>query len=118
MCFCGGVKKLLVTSVFTNVGEDISELWCCVAAKHTTLHDIQRKKENEDKRVLNITYQPPLAQLKVIMSRIHLLLRPHNEHNKMFTDIPIRVSKSQKFKIPLWGQKYLKLKTKVSAALV
>ena len=72
MCFCGGVKKLLVTSVFTNVGEDISELWCCVAAKHTTLLDIQRKKENEDKLVLNITYHSSLAQLKVIMTFIHL----------------------------------------------
>ena len=42
------------------------------------------KKENEDKIVLNI-----LVQLKVIMTRIHLLLTPDNEHNKVFRDVPI-----------------------------
>ena len=49
----------------------------------------QRKKENEDKIILDITYHSSLAQLKVIMTRIHLLLTPDNEHNKMFKDIPI-----------------------------
>ena len=39
----------------------------------------QRKKENEDKLVLNITYHPSLAPLKTIMTRIHLLLTPDND---------------------------------------
>ena len=49
----------------------------------------QRKKENQDKIVLNIAYHPSLAQLKVIMTRIHLLLTPDNEHNKALRDVPI-----------------------------
>ena len=49
----------------------------------------QRKKENEDKLVLTVTYHPSLAQLKVIITRIHLLLTPDNEHNKVFRDVPI-----------------------------
>ena len=47
----------------------------------------QRKKENENKLVLNITYQTSLVQLKVIMTRIHLLLTPDNEHDKVFRDV-------------------------------
>ena len=49
----------------------------------------QRKKENEEKPILNIRYHPSLAQLKTIMTRIHLLLTPDNEHNKLFRDVPI-----------------------------
>ena len=49
----------------------------------------QRKKENEDKLVLNITYRPSLGQLKVIMTRIHLLLTSDNDHNKVFRDVAI-----------------------------
>ena len=55
----------------------------------TELLNNQRKKENDDKLVLNITYHPSLAQLKTIMTRIHLLLTPDNEHNKVFSDVPI-----------------------------
>ena len=47
------------------------------------------KKKKEDKIGLNITYHPSLAQLKVIMTRIHLLLTPDNEHSKLFRDVPI-----------------------------
>ena len=67
----------------------------------------QRKKENKNKLVLNISYHPSLAQLKVIMAKMHLHLTPDNEHNKVFRDVPI-----------VGFQKYLKLKTKVGAALV
>ena len=49
----------------------------------------QRRKENEDKLVLNITYHPSLAQLKMTMTRIHLLSTPNNEYNKVFRGIPI-----------------------------
>ena len=55
----------------------------------TELLNNQTKKENEDKPVLNITYHPPLARLKIIMTKIHLLLTPDNEHNKMFRGAPI-----------------------------
>ena len=48
-----------------------------------------QRKKNEDKIVLNISYHPSHAQLKVIMTRIHLLLTPDNEHNKVFRDVPI-----------------------------
>ena len=37
----------------------------------------------------NKFYHSSLAQLKVIMTRIHLLLTPENEHNKVFRDVPI-----------------------------
>ena len=36
-----------------------------------------------------MTSHPSLAQLKVIMTRIHLLLTPDNEHNKVFRDVLI-----------------------------
>ena len=55
----------------------------------TQLLNNQRKKEIENKIALNITYQPSLAQLKNIMTRIHLLLTPDNEHNKVFRDVPM-----------------------------
>ena len=54
------------------------------------------EKENEDKLVLNVTYHPSLAQLKVVMTRIHLLLKPDNEHNKVFRDVPIIGSRRAK----------------------
>ena len=53
------------------------------------LNNQRRKKENEDKLILNITYHPSLAQLKVIMTRIHLLLTRDIEHNKVFRDVSI-----------------------------
>ena len=53
------------------------------------LNNQRRKKENEDKLVLNITYHLSLAKLKAIMTKIHLLLTPDNEYNKMFRDVPI-----------------------------
>ena len=55
----------------------------------TELLNSQRKKENDYKLILNITYHPSLAQLKVIMTRIQLLLTPNNEHNKVFRDVSI-----------------------------
>ena len=63
----------------------------------------QRKKENEDKLVLNIMYHLFLAQLKVVMTRIHILLTTYKEHSKVLRDAPI-ISKN--------------LKTKVGAVLV
>ena len=49
----------------------------------------QRKKETEDKLVLNIMYHLFLAQLKVVMTRIHILLTPDKEHSKVLRDVPI-----------------------------
>lgn len=49
----------------------------------TRLLNIQRRKENED------THHPSLAQLKNIVTRIHLLLTPDNEHIKVFRNVAI-----------------------------
>ena len=49
----------------------------------------QRKKDNEDKLFFNITYHTSLAQLKHIMTRIHLLLKTNHERNKFFRKVPI-----------------------------
>ena len=49
----------------------------------------RRKKENEDKLVLHIAFHPSLAQLRVIMTSIQVLLTLDNEHNKVFRDVPI-----------------------------
>ena len=73
----------------------------------------QRKRENEDKIVLSITHHRSLAELKVITTRIHLLLTPDNEQNKVFRDVRIIGIRRAK-NYPCEG----KLKTKVGAALV
>ena len=46
----------------------------------TELLNKQRKKQNEKKLVVNITCHPSVAMLKNLMTRIHLLLTPDNEH--------------------------------------
>ena len=56
-----------------------------------------QRKKNEDKLVLNITYHLSLARSKIIMTRIHFLLRPNNEHNKVFRDIPIMGFRRDKY---------------------
>ena len=39
--------------------------------------------------VLNITYHPNLSKLKSLLSDIHLLLTPDEEHRKVFDKVPI-----------------------------
>ena len=80
------------------------------------LFNTQREKQNEDKLVLNITYHPSLAQLKFIMTRIHLLLTPDNKHNKVFRDISIIGFRRAKSLKDILVRK--NLKTKVDAALL
>ena len=41
-------------------------------------------------------YHPFLSQLKIIMTRIHLILAPDNEHNQVFRDVPIIVFRRAK----------------------
>ena len=78
-----------------------------------------KKNENEDKLVLNITYHPSLAQLKIITARIHLHLTPNNEHNNVFKDVLIIAFRREKsLKEILVTSDYLKLKTKVGEVLV
>ena len=55
----------------------------------TELLKKQRKKENKKKHFHNITYHPSLAQLKNIMTRIHIPLTADDEHNKVFRDVHI-----------------------------
>ena len=78
---CNDLEILLKGRGYSDklVRKQILKAWKFSRAK---LLNNQRKKENEDKLVLNITYQPSLAQLKVIMTRMHLLLTPDNEHNR------------------------------------
>ena len=53
------------------------------------------------------------------MTRIHLLLTPDKEHNKVFSDVRIiGFRRVKSLKDILVREKYLKLKTKVDAALV
>ena len=48
-----------------------------------------------------------------MMTRVHILLTPDNEHNKVFTDVPIiEFRRAKSLKETLVKQKYLKLKTK------
>ena len=73
----------------------------------------QRKKENEDKLVLNITYHHSLARLKVIITRINLLLTPDNEHNKVFKDVAmIRFRRAKSLKDILVRAKVPQIKNK------
>ena len=103
----------------------------------TELLNNQIKNENKEKPFLNITHSSSVAQLKNIMTKTKLLLTPDNEHN-VFRDVPIigfRRAKSYiSYIYPIYiyiyiyiyilkedilvRAKYLKLKTKVSAALV
>ena len=78
----------------------------------------QGKKESEPKPVINISYHPSLAQLKNIMTRIHLLLTPDNEYSKMLGDVNIiGFCRGKNWRISSGEQKYLKLKTRVGVAL-
>ena len=76
-------------------------------------------KENEDKLVFSITYHSCLAQLKIIMTRIHLLLTPNNEHNNVFRDVPfIWFRRAKGLKDILVRAKKPQIKSKVGAILV
>ena len=71
------------------------------ARKHKRKDLLNKPKitKNDRKLVLNITYNPAFSKLKSIMSKIHLLLTPDKEHQKVFNEIPIigfRRSKSLK----------------------
>ena len=85
----------------------------------TELLNKQRKKENEKKLVLNITCHPSVAMLKILKTRIHLLLTPDNEHIKVFRNVAIiEFRRAKSLKNILVRAKNLKLKTKVCVALV
>ena len=56
-------------------------------------------KRNDYKLVFNISYHPNLSNLKDNMPSLHLLLRPDQEHQKVFHKVPI---------VGLWRLKSLK----------
>ena len=63
--------------------------------------------------VLDITYHSSLAQLKVIMTRIKLLLTPDNEHNMVFRGVPIiRFRRAKSLKDILVRAKITQIKNK------
>ena len=45
--------------------------------------------DKERKLTLNITYHPSFAKIKKVLSDIHLLLTPDQEHRDVFSNIPI-----------------------------
>ena len=72
-------------------------------------------KENEDELVFGIMYHSSLAQLKIKMTRIHLLLTPDNKHK----DVPfIGFRRAKCLKDILVRVKTPQIKSKVGAVLV
>ena len=49
----------------------------------------QKRVENKNGFVFNITFHPVFSRLKNILSKIHLLLTPDRKHGKVFEKIPI-----------------------------
>ena len=54
-----------------------------------TLLDKVRDGNKENNLTLNIVYHPSFSRLRNILSEIHLLLTPDQEHRKVFSNIPI-----------------------------
>ena len=48
-----------------------------------------KDKIKEKRLVLNVTYHPAFSKLKKVMSNIHILLTPDQEHNRVFKEVPI-----------------------------
>lgn len=48
-----------------------------------------RPVNKERKLILNITYHPKIAKLRKILTKIHLILTPNKEHQKVFSNVPI-----------------------------
>jgi len=57
--------------------------------KRVTLLDKEKPNYKKNVLTLNITYHPAYAQVKKILSNIHLLLTPDSEHLKAFSKVPI-----------------------------
>ena len=52
------------------------------------LHNVSQPKSDKN-LIFNITYHPALSKVKNILKRVHLLLTPDREHQKVFSKIPI-----------------------------
>ena len=48
-----------------------------------------KDKIKEKRLVLNVTYHPAFSKFKKVMSNIHILLTPDQEHNRVFKEVPI-----------------------------
>ena len=57
--------------------------------KRADLLNQSKERTDSKKFVFNITYHPTFSHLKDILSKIHLLLTPDKEHNKVFEKVPI-----------------------------
>ena len=57
--------------------------------KRSELLSRERAERDPPNLILNITYHPSFAKFKAILSEIHILLTPNEEHRKVFADIPV-----------------------------
>ena len=48
-----------------------------------------KNSSSENKLVLNITYHPSYSRIKELLSKIHILSTPNEEHRSVFTCIPV-----------------------------
>ena len=48
-----------------------------------------KDKIKEKRLVFNVTYHPAFSKLKKVMSNIHILLTPDQEHNRVSKEVPI-----------------------------
>ena len=64
--------------------------------KRKDLLNNMKDKRNDYQLVFNITYHPNFSKLKDTMSFLHLLLKPDQEHQKVFHKVPLLLSEERK----------------------
>ena len=79
------------------------------------LLDRERKNKEAPKVILNLTYHPALSSFKRTLEKLHILLTPDKEHQKVFPDIPvIGFKRSKSLKDHLVRAKLPKLEVETS----
>ena len=43
---------------------------------------------NDDRVTIYITYYPVFKNIRIVLEELRILLAPHEQHRKVFTDIP------------------------------
>lgn len=81
--------------------------WCVIKFLEFLFRD--KAERPPPSLVLNITYHPVHSKLKGILSNIHLLLTPDEEHRKIFQDTPMVGFNGKSLKGILVGAKLPKL---------
>lgn len=72
--------------------------------------DKEQNRKCELKLIFNIIYHPPFSRMKNIWSKIHILLKPNEEHRKVFDCIPsLMLKKVRVLRILLFVPDYQKL---------